>query len=354
MGIVYRKIVRPLLFRHEAEKAHHLALSGLKCLGNVPLLPKMMKCWNLAEETERPIELFGVRFPNRVGLAAGFDKNAEIWRVAPALGFGHVEIGTVTGEAQPGNPQPRLFRFPEEHAVLNRMGFNNAGAEAIAARLKKQIGHGKRPLPLGINLGKSKVVPVEEATADYLKSFRLLAPFADYVTINVSSPNTPGLRGLQEAGPLRELLTAIQAENRSLAGPDGKLLPVLLKIAPDLSFHQVEEILEIVESAGIAGIIATNTTLRRPGNLASVEEAGGVSGDPVYRYSYRIVRFIGLLTKGRLPIIAVGGIRNEAQAAAMMNAGASLVQLYSGMIFEGPFLAARIARSLKARDRAWI
>lgn len=355
MGIVYKKLVRPLLFRKDAEQAHHLAIKGLKCLGCVPLLPGMMRKWNMSSDATRPIELFGIRFPNRVGLAAGFDKNADIWRVVPSLGFGHVEIGTVTGEAQPGNPKPRMFRYPEQRAVLNRMGFNNAGAEAIATRLKKQAGRGKRIVPLGINLGKSKVVPVEEAVGDYLKSFRLLAPFADYVTINVSSPNTPGLRGLQEAGPLRELLNAIQAENRALAGDRAKPLPVLLKIAPDLSFHQVEEILEIVESAQIAGIIATNTTLRRPGKLAGVQEAGGISGEPVFPYAYRIVSFIAKVTQGRLPIIAVGGICSETEAGEMMNAGASLVQLYSGMVFEGPFLAARVARSLNVRDHAdWV
>ncbi len=355
MGSLYRSLIRPLLFRMDPERAHHLAIWALKTAQMIPGLIPMMSCWNRCAEA-KPVTLFGVTFPNRIGLAAGFDKNAEIWRAASGLGFGHVEIGTVTGEGQSGNPRPRMFRYPEQQAVLNRMGFNNEGAETVAKRLSRQIGRGKRHIRLGINLGKTKVVPLEEASQDYLKSFRLLAPLADYVTLNVSSPNTPGLRGLQEAGPLRELLSAVQQENWNMTRQQGERqpLPVLLKIAPDLTFSQIDEILEIVQECRIAGIIATNTTLKREGPFADLQESGGLSGSPVFTQALNIVGYIARQTAGRLPIVAVGGVSNETQAAAMMNAGASLVQIYTSMIFEGPFLAPRLAQALSSRDRNWV
>jgi len=355
MGYLYRSLVRPALFALDSERAHHAGIRGLKLLSRIPFVPNWMATWNQHRLEGRPVELFGVHFPNRVGLAAGFDKNAEIWPVAGALGFGHVEIGTVTGEPQPGNTKPRLFRQPELQGLVNRMGFNNEGAEAVAERLKHQQGRRGRAIPLGVNIGKSKVTPLDRAVEDYLKSFRLLSPYADYITINVSSPNTPGLRQLQEAEPLRELLGALQLENRSRSEASGTLpIPVLLKISPDLGYAQLDEILSIVEEKGLSGIIATNTSLQRPGALAEIRTDGGLSGRPIFPFSYRVVHYLGRQTKGRLPIVAAGGIHDEKAAGAMLDAGASMVQIYTGMVYEGPFLPARLAWALRVRDQDWV
>jgi dihydroorotate dehydrogenase len=296
----------------------------------------------------RPVEAFGLKFPNAVGLAAGFDKNARAWPAAAALGFGHVEIGTVTALGQPGNPQPRMFRYPEEEAVINRMGFNNAGAEAVATRLAKQPPRGQRLIPLGVNLGKSKVTELDDAVADYLKSFELLADFADYLVLNVSSPNTPGLRELQDEGRLRELLGAVSAANRD-RGADSR--PSLLKIAPDLNYRQIDGVLAVIDEFGFDGIIATNTTLARPGPFAAVNEAGGLSGAPLRDHSTQIINYISRATNGRLPIIGVGGITDTAGAGEKLDAGATLVQVYSGMIYRGPFFAAALAKGLSDRQR---
>jgi dihydroorotate dehydrogenase len=281
-------------------------------------------------------------------LAAGFDKNARAWPAAAALGFGHVEIGTVTALGQPGNPQPRMFRYPEEEAVINRMGFNNAGAEAVATRLAKQPPRGQRLIPLGVNLGKSKVTELDDAVADYLKSFELLADFADYLVLNVSSPNTPGLRELQDEGRLRELLGAVSAANRD-RGADSR--PSLLKIAPDLNYRQIDGVLAVIDEFGFDGIIATNTTLARPGPFAAVNEAGGLSGAPLRDHSTQIINYISRATNGRLPIIGVGGITDTAGAGEKLDAGATLVQVYSGMIYRGPFFAAALAKGLSDRQR---
>jgi dihydroorotate dehydrogenase len=284
-------------------------------------------------------------------LAAGFDKNARAWPAAAALGFGHVEIGTVTALAQPGNPKPRMFRFPAEEAVINRMGFNNEGAAAVATRLAGQPGPGQRRIPLGVNLGKSKLAGLEEATADYLASFARLADYADYLVLNVSSPNTPNLRQLQDESRLRELLGAITAANRDRATQPGRRrVPVLLKIAPDLTWPQIDSVLQVIAEHGLDGIIATNTTLARPGPFAGVNEAGGLSGAPVRRRSTEIVRYIARATSGRLPIIGVGGITEAAGAAEKLDAGATLVQVYTGMIYRGPFFAAHLARALADRQ----
>jgi dihydroorotate dehydrogenase len=300
----------------------------------------------------RPVTAFGLSFPNAVGLAAGFDKNAEAWPAAAALGFGHVEIGTVTALAQPGNPKPRMFRYPAQEAVINRMGFNNQGAEAIAARLAHQPRPGARKIPLGINLGKSKVTEIEKAPEDYLASFARLADYADYLVLNVSSPNTPNLRQLQDESRLRELLAAVTGANRARAVQPGKRrVPVLLKIAPDLTWPQIDAVLGVIAEYALDGIIATNTTLARPGYFASVNETGGLSGTPVRRRSTQIINYIARATSGRLPIIGVGGITDSESAGEKLDAGATLVQIYTGMIYRGGFFAADLARSLADRQR---
>jgi dihydroorotate dehydrogenase len=361
MGTLYRNVVKPLLFRLDAEEAHELGVDALAWLGRMgPLCRVMERVNRLDPATHRPVKAFGLEFPNAVGMAAGFDKNARAWPAAAALGFGHVEIGTVTALGQPGNPQPRLFRYPEERAVINRMGFNNEGSEAVAARLAAQPGVGHRRIPLGVNLGKSKVTPNEEATADYLKSFGRLADFADYVVVNVSSPNTPGLRALQDEKPLRELLGALSAANKA-RGPRAKegaggagAKPLLLKIAPDLSWAQIDAALGVIAEFRLDGIIATNTTLARPGAFAEGAQMGGLSGAPLLKKSTQIVSYIAKASGGKLPIIAAGGIMDAEGAGEKLDAGATLVQVYTGMIYEGPFFAAALARACAERQRVGV
>ncbi len=353
MGWLYQHALKPAFFRLDPEHAHELGVNSLALLGRIrPLCALLERIHRLDPALHRPVECFGLKFPNAVGLAAGFDKNGRAWPAAAALGFGHVEIGTVTHHAQEGNPKPRVFRYPAEAAVINRMGFNNAGAVALAAHLAKLPGPGRRAIPLGINLGKTKVTPLEQATEDYLGSFRLLADHADYVVVNVSSPNTPGLRELQDASWLKPLLAALVNENKSRVAAGKPRRPVLLKIAPDLSWAQIDAALGVISELGLDGIIATNTTLARPGYFATVNEAGGLSGAPVRRRSTEIINYIARITNGRLPIVGVGGIMDEAGAAEKLDAGATLVQIYTGLIYRGPFFAAEVARALS--ERQWI
>jgi len=348
MNFWYERILRPIFFRQDAEVAHERAVHAMALLSALgPVRSAMEHFSQLSPKSFRPVKLLGLEFPNRVGLAAGFDKNASAWPAAAAFGFGHVEIGTVTAQAQPGNDKPRLFRYPAQEAVINRMGFNNEGAAAVAARLAKQAPKGSRRIPLGVNIGKTKVVDLDKAVGDYLSSFGLLAPHADYLVLNVSSPNTPNLRKLQEEGPLRELLGAVMQANRALSAP----VPVLLKIAPDLSWAQIDTVLQVITDLGLAGIVATNTTLARPGYFSTVEQTGGLSGAPLRQRSTQIIRYIALRTEGRLPIIGVGGITDAASAGEKLDAGASLIQVYSGMIYRGPFMARELARGLAERDK---
>lgn len=352
MGRYYDAFAKPYFFRHDPEEAHEIAVRNLARLARLRPLCALLERWALPDaKTTKPIECFGLQFPTAVGLAAGFDKNGEAWPAAAALGFGHVEIGTVTLHAQDGNPKPRLFRYPAEEAVINRMGFNNAGAAAVAARLAKLPGPGQRRIPLGINLGKTKVTPLEQATEDYLGSFRLLADHADYLVVNVSSPNTPGLRELQDAAWLRPLLAALVAENKTRAAAGKPRRPLLLKIAPDLTFPQIDAALQVIADLGLDGIIATNTTLARPGSFAAVNQAGGLSGKPLRHRATGIINYIARATDGQLPIIGVGGIYDEAGAAEKLDAGAKLIQLYTGMIYRGPFLARDLAHALGVRQR---
>jgi dihydroorotate dehydrogenase len=333
----YERFVRPLLFQMEAETAHHFAL-GL--LSAAPRFPGVLAVLRSFAPRPQPRTLFGLQFRNSVGLAAGFDKNGVAIPAWEALGFGFVEIGTVTAKPQPGNPRPRIFRYPKQEALINRLGFNNDGADVIAERLQHLRESALAPsIPIGLNLGKSKVTPLEEAATDYLYSFRRLAPVADYIVLNVSSPNTPGLRTLQEHDALVRLLHIVTTANQELASPK----PLLLKIAPDLSEEALAEIADACEKFGIAGIIATNTTLDHSA-LPSADEAGGLSGTPLRARATAVIRF--LRTRTALPIIGGGGICDPGSAREKLEAGAQLLQIYSGYIFRGPNFLREISASL--------
>jgi dihydroorotate dehydrogenase len=339
--MLYRAI-RPLLFQLDAERAHNLVFAALVLLDRL-LGGRRPRPW-----THPSIEqcLWGITFPNPVGLAAGFDKDARAPHVWPLLGFGFAELGTITAEAQPGNPRPRIFRLPEDHALINRLGFNNAGAEAVAQRLRRQLATAAS-VPIGINIGKSRATPIDMAAADYARSLRLLFPFAAYFVINVSSPNTPGLRDLQAEAHLAALLTTLTAENAALAqAHDQRPRPLLIKVAPDLDAAALERIVAVARTGGAAGLVATNTTIDRPHLHAPIAESGGLSGVPLRARATEVIRTLRRFGGPQLPIIGVGGIFSAADAYAKIRAGASLVQIYSGMIFEGPRLAQRIARGL--------
>jgi dihydroorotate dehydrogenase len=337
-GSLYKTLLRPALFRVDPERVHHLAIAALRGLSVLP--------WNPHPDARLSREVFGIRFPNPIGLAAGFDKNALVLPAWEKLGFGFVEAGTITAAAQPGNPRPRIFRLPAQQALINSMGFNNDGAEAIAARLARLRASGRWPsIPIGLNIGKTKAVSIEEAAADYLLSFEKLFPFADYFVLNVSSPNTPGLRALQGADALDQLLGAVQRRNRELS-PTARLRPVLLKIAPDLDFPQLEGIIGLLYQHGVAGVVATNTTLDHSSVPEALRREGGLSGLPLRARSTEILRFIASRTS--LPVIAVGGIHDAASAMEKLDAGASLVQLYTGFIYEGPALIRQIISALTA------
>jgi dihydroorotate dehydrogenase len=353
MGSFYERFVRPVLFRIESERVHELAVDSMAILGRLsPLCRALEALGRVSPSSFRPVEAFGLRFPNAVGLAAGFDKNARAWPAAAALGFGHVEIGTVTALAQPGNPRPRMFRYPAQEAVINRLGFNNQGCDAVASRLSRHSPPGTRRIPLGINIGKSKAVEIDRATGDYLASFGKLADFADYIALNVSSPNTPGLRQLQDESRLRELLSAVTGANRARAAVPGKTrVPILLKIAPDLGYHEIDAVIAVAGDFGLDGLIATNTTLARPGVFAGISEAGGLSGAPLKGRSTAVIGYVSRVTQGKLPIIGVGGITDFQSAAEKLDAGATLVQLYTGLIYRGPFFASRLAWAIDDRQR---
>ena len=332
----YERIVRPLLFSLEPETAHHLALGTLRFASNFPSLLRLLRRF---QPPPRPTTVFGLSFPNPIGLAAGFDKNGVALPAWEALGFGFAEIGTVTAKAQSGNPKPRIFRYPEQQALINRLGFNNDGADVVADRLRKLRAAGRWPrIPIGINIGKSKVTPLEKAADDYLYSFRLLHMLADYVVLNVSSPNTPGLRSLQGQDSLVRLLRVINSENRETARP------VLLKIAPNLSAAELDQIIVACQENGVAGIVATNTTLDHSSIPSAQDETGGLSGAPLREKSTEFVRTIRVRT--RLPIIGVGGIADGASAIEKLTAGAQLIQIYTGYIYRGPALLREIAASV--------
>jgi dihydroorotate dehydrogenase len=330
-----------------AETAHNLALQSLS-FPFAPQLAKLIAHTNVESPTALRIERFGLTFSNPVGLAAGFDKDGIALRALASLGFGFIEAGTVTYLAQPGNPLPRLFRLPEDKALINRAGFNNEGARAFANR----VANNRPECVLGVSIGKSKVTPVEEAVSDYLKSFDAVFPVADYVAVNVSSPNTPGLRELQKANQLEALLRALNESNHSLALELGKNpVPLLVKLAPELGQDELEMIVDVTRRNNIAGIIATNTTIARNGLRTPLDNVrafgeGGLSGAPLRNRSTQVIDTLYKLTQGKLPLIGVGGIFSAADAWEKICAGASLIQVYTGMIYEGPLLAQRINAGL--------
>ena len=355
MSWFYRNLVRPALFSLDSEEIHNRTLTALGRLGRHEVLCDALASFYHAPDL--PIELFGLTFPNPVGLAAGMDKHAAAVPVWAALGFGFIELGGVTWHAQPGNPAPRMFRAVADAALINRMGFNNPGAEVIAARLAEWRASRHWPNhPVGINLGKSKVTPIEKAAADYADSFRVLLPHADFFVVNVSSPNTPNLRQLQDKAALDEILAALQ-EQQPGAGETPALhcgKPILVKVAPDLSFEALDEILELAGPRQLAGIVATNTTITRPdANQPDLKhiyaQAGGLSGRPLRARSTEIVRHLYRQTKGSLPIIGVGGISDAEDAWEKITAGAALVQLYTGLVYEGPGVAKQIVNGLRER-----
>lgn len=341
--MLYKAILKPLFFRFAPERAHYLAMDLLQFAVKIPGVRGIMRSYYHVQNERLRKTVFGLHFANPVGLAAGFDKDARWIDALDTLGFGFIEIGTLTPVGQPGNDQPRLFRLPQDEALINRMGFNNEGVVAAVARLKKR----RSDILIGGNIGKNKVTPNEEAVNDYLICFDALRDVVDYFVVNVSSPNTPGLRALQEKGPLLEILRTLQ--NKNLAGPTPK--PILLKIAPDLTDEQLDDIIAIMQESGIAGVIATNTTIDRSGlttPAAALENigAGGLSGKPVTRRSTEVVRYLKTKSNNAFPVIGVGGIHTGADALEKIEAGADLVQVYTGFIYEGPSIARDINRYL--------
>jgi dihydroorotate dehydrogenase len=348
VGLVYRNLIRPILFGFESEQVHNFTI---KTLGR---LSRSALCCDLLQDvfgaSHLPVKLWGLDFPNPIGLAAGMDKHAAAVPAWEALGFGFVELGGVTWHAQPGNPAPRMFRAVKDGALINRMGFNNPGAEAMAEKIAEWKGRGDWPThPVGINLGKSKATPLEHAAEDYAKSFRALRSSADFFVVNVSSPNTPNLRQLQDKAALEEILAALQQEQEKT-----RRRPILVKVAPDLSFEALDEILTLVGPRDIAGIVATNTTTARPDTrdaelMRVYGQSGGLSGRPLGRRSTEVVRHLYRQTRGRLPLIGVGGISSAEDAWEKITAGASLLQIYTALVYEGPRLVKELVADLAYR-----
>ncbi len=341
---MYKNLVKPLLFKLNTENAHHFSMAMLTFAIHIPGVAWFLKQCFKSDDSCKRVTICGIEFPNVVGLAAGFDKDARWLRELDVLGFGHVEIGTVTPLAQPGNPLPRLFRLPQDSALLNRMGFNNGGVQSTISRLKN------RPVNLivGGNIGRNKITSNELAASDYIKCFDALYPYVDYFTVNVSSPNTPGLRELQDREPLAALLREVVQCNLSKAFPR----PIFLKIAPDLTDGQLDDVVSIISEEGVDGLIATNTTVSRKNLSAHSDDvealgSGGISGAPVRSRSTEVIQYIYAKSGGSFPIIGVGGIDSVASAQEKLDAGASLVQIYSGMIYEGPSLVKRIANGVQ-------
>jgi len=343
----YKTIVRPLLFRKDPEESHELIL---RMLARLEFLYGTLEDWYKVEDERLTVKIGPLTFPNPVGLAGGFDKNALAPKMISSFGFGFMEVGAITAQAQPGNPKPRLYRLPEDDALINRLGFNNEGAAAIAVKLDRLRARGGWPkIPLGINIGRTKIVETKDAVVDFLSCFEQLFPHGDFFTLNVSSPNTPNLRDLQGKVLLRDLLSAVQEKNRQLAAHAHiGLKPVLVKIAPDMEFSQVDEIIEVVEQEKLTGVVATNATAFMRESLKSVHgpEPGGLSGRPITALVTQFIAHIFSITRGRLPIIGVGGIFNAADAYDKIKAGANAVQIYTGWVYEGPGAVKRINRGL--------
>jgi len=340
---MYKYILLPIFFRFDAEQIHYFVCDLLKFAFKIPGVPALLRSLYTFEHPDLVQEVAGLRFRNPIGLAAGFDKNAEMVDQLEALGFGFIEIGTVTPRPQPGNDKPRLFRVKEDEALVNRMGFNNKGAAVAAAKLRYR----KSSILVGGNIGKNKDTPNEQALSDYIICFNELFEVVDYFVVNVSSPNTPGLRDLQEKGPLTELLRELQIRNKQRPNPK----PIFLKIAPDLTFSQLDDIIAIVKETGIAGVIATNTTISRE-NLKTSKDtldkigAGGLSGQPLKYRATEVIRYLCERSGNAFPIIGVGGIASAADALEKRNAGAGLLQIYSSFIYEGPGLVKKICKAM--------
>ena len=334
---------RSLLFRLDPERAHGLTLGLVRLAGALPALRALLRLW--FEAPKRPVDVFGLHFTNPLGLAAGYDKDGLGWRGLACLGFGHIEVGTVTVRPQRGNPQPRLFRLPHDQALINRMGFPGRGAEFVARQISNRRVSG---LILGVNIGKNKDTPLEQAGDDYISLMRSFAPLADYLTVNVSSPNTVGLRRLQGRAALNELLAELRREKLTLETELGRHVPVLVKLAPDLTDEELDDALEVILTHSMDGVVATNTTISRDKLLSPhAREAGGLSGKPLFVRSLQMVSAIVQRAQGKLPVIGVGGIDSPASAQAMLDAGAQLVQVYTGLIYQGPGLVKKIVGALK-------
>ncbi|MGL2964704.1 quinone-dependent dihydroorotate dehydrogenase [Flavobacterium sp. RSB2_4_14] len=335
---MYKLLIRPILFWFDPEEVHYFSFSFIKFISKIPFVPNLLKSIYEVKDSRLEREVFGLKFKNPVGLAAGFDKDAKCYKELSNFGFGFIEIGTLTPKAQDGNPKKRLFRLKEDSAIINRMGFNNGGVEEAVIRLMQNNG-----VLIGGNIGKNKLTPNEEAVDDYVICFEKLFDFVDYFVVNVSSPNTPNLRELQEKEPLKKLLNTL--ENNKLQTTNHK--PILLKIAPDLTDEQLLDIIAIVNETKIAGVIATNTTISRE-NLISENktETGGLSGKPLTHRSTEVIRFLSEKSNKAFPIIGVGGIHSAEDALEKLDAGASLVQLYTGFIYEGPNLVTEINKAI--------
>ena len=335
---MYKLLIRPILFCFDPEKVHYFTFSLIRIVSKIPGFTAIFRSLYVVNDKRLETEVFGLTFKNPVGLAAGFDKDATLYKELSNFGFGFIEIGTLTPKGQEGNPKKRLFRLKEDNAIINRMGFNNGGVKEAVERLKQNKG-----ILIGGNIGKNKVTPNEEAVKDYEICFEALFPYVDYFVVNVSSPNTPNLRELQDKKPLTDLLQTLQNQNN--AKPKQK--PILLKIAPDLTDEQLLDIIDIVNETKIAGVIATNTTISREGiQSENKSEMGGLSGKPLTKRSTEVIRFLSEKSNKSFPIIGVGGIHTAEDAIEKLNAGASLVQLYTGFIYEGPALVKAINKKI--------
>src|SRR5690606_10260829 len=323
---MYKLLIRPIFFLFDPEKIHHFTFSLLRFINKIPLIPSLLRGLYIVEDSRLERTIFGLTFKNPVGLAAGFDKDAKLYNELGNLGFGFIEIGTLTPKAQPGNPKKRLFRLKEDSGIINRMGFNNGGVDEAVKRLQKN-----KDVIIGGNIGKNKVTPNENAIDDYIYCFDALFDVVDYFVVNVSSPNTPNLRALQEKEPLTKLLQTLQTKNDQKK----QRKPILLKIAPDLTESQLLDIIDIVKTTHIDGVIATNTTISRDGlQSKNKEEQGGLSGKPLTDRSTEVIRFLAQQSNRAFPIVGVGGIHSAKDALAKLEAGASLVQVYTGFIYE--------------------
>ena len=339
---MYKKLVQPLLFLFDPEKVHYFTFSIIKWVSYLPGVSFLIRALYQVNHPNLEREVFGLKFPNPVGLAAGFDKNAVLFKELSNFGFGFIEIGTLTPKGQEGNLKKRLFRLKEDAAIINRMGFNNDGVDEAVKRLKKN-----KNILIGGNIGKNKVTPNENAVDDYVYCFQSLFDYVDYFVVNVSSPNTPNLRALQDKEPLTHLLSTLNSLNHKKSSPK----PILLKIAPDLTHSQLDDIIEIVVATKIDGVIATNTTLNREGlQSGNKSEAGGLSGKPLGERSTEVIRYLADQSKKAFPIIGVGGIHSAEDAVEKLNAGASLVQLYTGFVYEGPAVVKRINKLLLSQN----